>query len=128
MQDTPAGWPRFSSAIVYRDAAATIDWLCDAFGFGIRIKVEGENGRIEHCELEYGDGLIMIAQESPNSPRPWMRSLRSPHPRGTHDSRLRQGPLGGSKLCRSRSGRAHLVGGAAPAQRADPLKALKCPA
>jgi uncharacterized glyoxalase superfamily protein PhnB len=78
MKDTPAGWPRFSSAVVYRDAAAAIDWLCDAFGFGIRIKVEGENGRIEHCELEYGDGLIMIAQESPNSPHQWMRSLRSP--------------------------------------------------
>ena len=56
MKATPAGWPRLSSAIVYRDAAAAIDWLCDAFGFGVRIKVEGENGRIEHCELEYGDG------------------------------------------------------------------------
>jgi uncharacterized glyoxalase superfamily protein PhnB len=78
MKATPAGWPRFSSAIVYRDAAAAIEWLCDAFGFEVRIKVEGENGRIEHCELEYGDGLVMIAQESPSAPRPWKRSLRSP--------------------------------------------------
>ena len=31
MKPTPAGWPRFSSAVVYRDAAAAIDWLCDAF-------------------------------------------------------------------------------------------------
>ena len=78
MKPTPAGWPRFSSAIVYRDAAAAIDWLVDAFGFEIRIKVEGENGRIEHCELDYGDGLVMIAQELPSAPRPWKRSLRSP--------------------------------------------------
>jgi len=78
MQPTPAGWPRFSSAIVYDDAAAAIDWLCDAFGFQVRIKVEGDNGRIEHCELEYGDGLIMIAQEHLSAPRPWKRFLRSP--------------------------------------------------
>jgi uncharacterized glyoxalase superfamily protein PhnB len=78
MKPTPQGWPRFSSAVVYRDAAAAITWLCDAFGFEIRLKVEGEAGRIEHCELEYGDGLLMLAQESPDSPRGWKRALRSP--------------------------------------------------
>jgi uncharacterized glyoxalase superfamily protein PhnB len=78
MKPTPSGWPRFSSAVVYRDASAAIDWLCDAFGFQVRIKVEGEGGRIEHCELEYGDGLIMIAQETPQTERPWKKVLRSP--------------------------------------------------
>jgi len=78
MKPTPAGWPRFSSAVVYADAAAAIDWLCDAFGFQVRLKVEGERGRVEHCELEYGDGLIMIAQESRDAERPWKRALRSP--------------------------------------------------
>jgi uncharacterized glyoxalase superfamily protein PhnB len=78
MKPTPSGWPRFSSCVVYRDAAAAITWLCDAFGFEIRIKVEGENGRIEHCELEFGDGLIMVAQETPESERPWKHGLRSP--------------------------------------------------
>jgi uncharacterized glyoxalase superfamily protein PhnB len=42
-----------------------IDWLCDAFGFEIRLKVEGDGGRIEHSELEYGDGLVMVGEESP---------------------------------------------------------------
>jgi len=28
MKPTPAGWPRFSSSVVYQDAAAAIDWLC----------------------------------------------------------------------------------------------------
>jgi uncharacterized glyoxalase superfamily protein PhnB len=82
MKPTPSGWPRFASAVVYEDAAAAIDWLCDAFGFTVRLKVEGENGRIEHSELEYGDGLLMVAQESPNAERPWKRALRSPRSLG----------------------------------------------
>ena len=63
MKDTPPGWPRISSSLYYRDAAAAIDWLCRAFGFSLRLKVEGENGRIEHSELTYGAGLVMVGQE-----------------------------------------------------------------
>jgi len=65
MKNTPAGWPRISSGLYYRDAAKMINWLCDAFGFEIRLKVEGDGGRIEHSELTYGDALIMVGQESP---------------------------------------------------------------
>lgn len=82
MKPTPPGWPRFSSAVVYADAAAAIDWLCEAFGFEVRIKVEGEAGRIEHCELTYGDGVLMVAQESADSERAAKRLLRSPRSMG----------------------------------------------
>jgi uncharacterized glyoxalase superfamily protein PhnB len=33
MKPTPSDWPRLSSSVFYQDAAAAIDWLCDAFGF-----------------------------------------------------------------------------------------------
>lgn len=78
MKPTPTGWPRFTSAVVYADAAAAIAWLCEAFGFTVRIKVEGPDGRIEHCELEYGDGLIMVAGERPAGTPGWRGLLRSP--------------------------------------------------
>jgi len=78
MNPTPSDWPRFSSVVVYQDAAAAIEWLCAAFGFKIRIKIVGEGGRIEHSELEYGEGLIMVAQEDPQSAKAWKRALRSP--------------------------------------------------
>jgi uncharacterized glyoxalase superfamily protein PhnB len=74
----PSDWPRLSSAIVYQNAAAAIDWLCKAFGFEIRLKIAGDNGRIEHSELTCGEGLIMVAQETPQSERPWKRIMRSP--------------------------------------------------
>ncbi len=62
MKQTPKGWPLLSSALYYDDAAAAIDWLCAAFGFTVRLRVEGEGGRIEHSELTYGDALVMVAQ------------------------------------------------------------------
>ena len=63
MKPVPSNWPRISSSLYYRDPAQMIDWLCDAFGFELRLKVEGDGGRIEHSELTYGDGLIMVCGE-----------------------------------------------------------------
>lgn len=69
MKPTPPGWPRISSALFYEDPAKAIDWLCRAFGFVVRLKVEGEGGRIEHSELEYGEGLIMVGGLAEHAPR-----------------------------------------------------------
>ena len=76
----PSGWPRIASGITYRDPVRMIDWLCDAFGFEVQLKVEGEGGRIEHSELTYGDGLIMVGGERPakDNARDWGVSLASP--------------------------------------------------
>lgn len=63
MNPTPRGWPRISAGIHCRDAAAMIDWLCRAFDFEVRLRVEGEEGRIAHSELTYGDGVIMVGEE-----------------------------------------------------------------
>ncbi len=60
MKPPPEGWPRISSAVFYNDASKAIDWLCEVFGFDVRLKVEGEGGRIEHSELVFGEGLIMV--------------------------------------------------------------------
>jgi len=81
MKPTPPGWPRISAAVYYDDAARAIDWLCEAFGFEVRLKVEGEGGRIEHSELTFAgdEGLVMVgmAGGGPEKPRPWAVSPRS---------------------------------------------------
>ncbi|HEY9028936.1 MAG TPA: VOC family protein [Burkholderiaceae bacterium] len=56
----PSGWPQAQSGLYYRDAAKAIDWLCDAFGFEVRLKVEGEPGEIIHSELVYGGAMIYV--------------------------------------------------------------------
>ena len=79
MKPPPRDWPRLSSSVFYQDARAAIDWLCQAFGFAVRLKVEGEGGRVEHSELTYGEGLVMVGQEGGSSAeRPWKARMRSP--------------------------------------------------
>ena len=78
MKPTPSGWPRLSTALYYDDAAKAIDWLCNAFGFEVRLKVEGEAGRIEHSELTFGEALIMVAQSGGRPNRPLLPPGASP--------------------------------------------------
>lgn len=60
MKKLPEGWPRISSALFYDDAAKAIDWIVRAFGFEVRLKVEGDDGEIHHSELVFGEGLVMV--------------------------------------------------------------------
>ena len=80
----PAGWPQISPGLFYRDASAAIDWLCDVFGFEIRLKVEGEPGQIVHSELVYGEGMIMVNE----SAKPG-----EVHPPGREFKRIHTSPL-----------------------------------
>lgn len=75
MKPPPAGWPRIASAVYYDDAAAAIEWLCRAFGFEVRVKIEGEGGRIEHSELMYGEGMVMVGQAGKEAFRQSPRSV-----------------------------------------------------
>lgn len=60
MGPTPAGWPRISQALYYVEAAKAIDFLREAFGFEVRVRIEGPDGRIEHSELVCDGGLVMV--------------------------------------------------------------------
>ena len=44
----------------YRDAPAAIEWLCRVFGFEKQLVVPGEDGRIAHAQLSFGNGMIMV--------------------------------------------------------------------
>lgn len=79
MKTTPTGWPRISSAVFYDDAGPAIDWLCKAFGFEVRIRIDGENGRVEHSQLTYGeDGLVMVGSSGGRADRDVPLPCQSP--------------------------------------------------
>lgn len=48
----------------YRDAAAAIEWLCNAFGFEKHLIVANDEGGITHAQLLFGNGMIMLASVS----------------------------------------------------------------
>ena len=81
MKNTPKGWPRVSPSIFYDDAAAAIDWLCGAFGFEVRLKVEGDKGQIVHSELVFGDGVVMVGSATTEAPPEQMFRTKFKSPR-----------------------------------------------
>jgi uncharacterized glyoxalase superfamily protein PhnB len=78
LKPPPAGWPRISTSLFYEDAASAIDWLVRVFDFEVRLRVDGEGNRIEHSELTYGDGLIMVSTAGGKTGRESPQMGRSP--------------------------------------------------
>ncbi|MGA2549355.1 MAG: VOC family protein [Burkholderiaceae bacterium] len=87
MDPTPKGWPRIASALFYRDAGKMIDWLCEAFDFELRLKVEGEEGQVEHSELTYGDGVVMVSREKTGDER-FGTDMKSPSSVGANTQNM----------------------------------------
>ena len=58
----PPGYPRVAPYLLYEDPAAALEWLASAFGFRERFRHIGEEGWINHAEMEIGDGLLMLAK------------------------------------------------------------------
>ena len=81
MKPTPKDWPRLSASVWCDDARAEIAWLTRAFGFEVRMIVDGEDGKVAHSELTFGEAIIMVGQ-----------SGREDHARA-RDHRLRSGSL-----------------------------------
>jgi uncharacterized glyoxalase superfamily protein PhnB len=51
----------------YNDAHAAIDLLGKAVGFTKRAVYEDDNGVVQHAQLAYGDGMIMLG-DAPREP------------------------------------------------------------
>lgn len=55
--------PALGSAVFYRDPAAALDWLENAFGFERAMAISDKDGRLSHAEMRFGDGYIMLGSE-----------------------------------------------------------------
>ncbi len=53
-------FPRITPYLLYEDVPAALDWLAGAFGFRERLRFTGDDGTVNHAEMEYGAGVIML--------------------------------------------------------------------
>jgi uncharacterized glyoxalase superfamily protein PhnB len=60
-ENPPSGYTRIAPYLLYEDAAAALEWLSNAFGFRERFRHPLDDGRIDHAEMEFDGGLIMLA-------------------------------------------------------------------
>jgi PhnB protein len=62
-QNPPEGYPFVTPYLHYEDAAAALEFLTTAFGFREKFRMDGEDGRIAHAEVEIGDqGVVMLGE------------------------------------------------------------------
>jgi uncharacterized glyoxalase superfamily protein PhnB len=65
-----------SASAFYDEPKQAIDWLCRAFGFELRLKVEGENGELHHSELTLDEAVITVG--GTGGTEPYQQQYRSP--------------------------------------------------
>jgi uncharacterized glyoxalase superfamily protein PhnB len=69
-KNPPANYTRIVPMLAYEDVAAALDWLATAFGFRERMRFDDSDGRITHAEMELADGVIMLANPTPEYQSP----------------------------------------------------------
>ncbi len=63
MATTPEGWTRISSSLNYENASEAIEFLCKAFGFEVKLRVDAPGGKVAHSELVVDGGMIMVGDK-----------------------------------------------------------------
>lgn len=62
----PEGYHTVTPYLVVKGAADAIDYYKRAFGAVERARMPGPEGLIMHAELQIGDSLVMLSDETPN--------------------------------------------------------------
>ncbi len=60
--------PSVHPIVRYRDVRAGMDFLVRAFGFEPHEVHEGPDGELEHVELRYDNGIVMLSGERASKP------------------------------------------------------------
>jgi PhnB protein len=62
----PDGYPRVTPYLIVDGAGAAIDFYSSVLGATERVRMRAPDGKVGHAELEIGDSVIMLADESPD--------------------------------------------------------------
>jgi PhnB protein len=66
VKPVPEGYPRITPYLAVAGATDAIDFYSKVFGATERMRMPAPDGKIGHAELEFGDSLIMLADEFPD--------------------------------------------------------------
>lgn len=69
----------------YRNATAAVEWLCTHFGFQEHTVYRDEKGNVQHAELSFGNGAIMIG---PDVETPFARYMTEPEAIGNVETQV----------------------------------------
>lgn len=61
------GMPRLSTYLTVADTVSSMDFYKNVFGFEVRGTPETQNGSIKHCEMSFGDAVIMLQPANTNN-------------------------------------------------------------
>jgi PhnB protein len=59
------GYPVLSSVVVLDECARAIDWYKKVLGAKQRLRLDGPSGTVAHCELGFGDAVLMMGSPWP---------------------------------------------------------------
>jgi PhnB protein len=59
-QNPPKGYPSVMPYLHYEDSDAALEFLVNAFGFTEKVRMTGDDGRVNHAEVQMNDGVIMF--------------------------------------------------------------------
>ncbi len=75
VSNPPHDMPRITPHLFYDDVAAAIEWLVNAFGFEVRLRMTDKDGAVVHGDLEVADSLVMVGLTSESPLRESPKSL-----------------------------------------------------
>jgi len=61
----PDGYPRMSPSLAVDDGAKALDFYTAVFDATERMRMNGPDGKVAHSELQVGDSVLMVSDESP---------------------------------------------------------------
>ncbi len=59
-QNPPEGYPQITPYLLYEDSDAALDFLTSAFGFTEKVRMTDDDGRVNHAEVQLGNGVVML--------------------------------------------------------------------
>jgi PhnB protein len=66
VKTVPEGYRSLTPYLFIKGAAAAIEFYKNVFGATERMRMPGPGGHVMHAELQIGDSILMLADESPS--------------------------------------------------------------